>query len=84
MPYIAPKLRPPIDAALEGLVDVLGDTSELNYAFTRLIKDVVLGGEPRYRDFERAIGLLECCKLELYRAQVGRYEEKKLGENGRV
>ncbi len=57
------------------------DAGELNYAITKLL----LARKPkRYEDFNRLIGVLECCKLELYRRAVGPYEDIKCKENGDV
>ena len=43
-----------------------------------------LGPSPRYRDFNAAIGVLECAKLELYRRAAATYEDAKLAEHGDV
>lgn len=55
----------------------------LNFAITMLVKSF-LGDNPRYDDYNSAIGALECCKLELYRRAVAPYEDKKIEENGDV
>jgi len=56
---------------------------ELNYAITRLVLKR-LGAQPRYEDFNAAIGALECAKLELYRRMISPYEDKTIVENGDV
>lgn len=38
----------------------------------------------RYKDYNEIIGVLECCKLEIYRRLVASYEDKKKEENGDV
>ena len=64
-----------------------------NYAVTRLLMEL-LGvtdssaqppvGSYNYDRINEAIGMLECCKLELYRVLVGPYEDTKIAENGVV
>jgi len=39
---------------------------------------------PKYFNYNRAMGVLESCKLEFYRRFVGRYEDKKIKENGDI
>ena len=56
---------------------------ELNYIFSRII-DRSLGNEPSYEDINLVVGVLECCKEELYRRVAGPYEDRKIGENGDV
>ena len=58
-------------------------TGQLNYKITQLVS-AFLGPEPRYNDFNAAIGALECAKLELYRRLVAPYEDRKIVENGDV
>jgi hypothetical protein len=61
-------------------------SGELNYAITKVIDDFLYDHKqhPRYDDFNTAIGVLECAKLELYRRRVALYEDGKLLENGEV
>jgi len=60
----------------------------LNYVITRLINETratdTLWHQPRYNKIERAIGLIECVKLELYRLIAAQYEDQKRAENGDV
>jgi len=56
---------------------------ELNYLVTKII-DRQLGMTPNYARFNEIIGVLECCKLELYRKIIAKYEDKKCNENGEV
>lgn len=53
----------------------------LNYIITELIQDELF--PLQYRKINDLIGMLECCKLELYR-RVAHYEDKKIKENGDV
>lgn len=56
---------------------------ELVYCIAKLVRGW-LPVEPDFQDYERAIGALECAKLELYRRMVAVYEDQKLGQNGDV
>lgn len=87
MPYITPELREDFEEPLQNLIKLLDwvDSDKIdgimNYIITRLIKCLY---EPSYREYNAAIGVLECAKLELYRKVVAPYEDKKAKENGDV
>jgi len=54
---------------------------ELNYFITKMI----LNQDPQsYYEWNKMIGMLECCKAELYRRHVAPYEELKAKMNGDV
>ena len=59
------------------------NAGELNYCLTKLVQSF-LGDNPKYDNYNSAIGALECCKLELYRRMIAPYEDKKIQENGDV
>jgi hypothetical protein len=54
---------------------------ELNYVITSILKKCY---KPKYFNYNRLIGLLECIKQEMYRKVIGEYENQKEIENGRV
>ena len=94
MPYIKKELREEIDSEINGLVSSLKNLIEnnfsiragtLNYTITKLI-DGLYGPLEKagYKDYNEAIGMLECCKLEFYRKAAAPYEDLKLKENGAV
>ena len=57
----------------------------LNYTITKILKDTYFVPTAlNYRDLNEIIGVLECCKLEFYRAFAAPYEDKKRLENGDV
>lgn len=56
---------------------------EVNYLVTKILL-AWLGRSPRYQDYNAAIGVLECIKLELYARRVRPYEDEKCAENGDV
>jgi len=54
---------------------------DLNYIITRILKESY---PLRYFNLNRAVGVLECCKLEFYRRVAAPYEDTKIKENGDV
>ena len=95
MPYIKKDLREEIEPELGALVQKLRSMEEfnsnngragvLNYVITYLI-DSCYGplSDAKYKDYNEAIGMLECCKLEFYRKAAAPYEDLKERENGSV
>lgn len=92
MPYIKSEkrevLNPAIDEMLNALRELESDDPQnsmagnLNFVFTRLLDKAY--SSPRYDDINEAIGVLECCKLELYRRLAVPYEDQKRYENDDV
>lgn len=82
MPYIKQAARDWIDLQIPPGLSFDGP-GELNYAFTGILKEY-LGLDPHYAKFNEVIGVLECCKLEIYRRMVAPYEDLKIQENGDV
>lgn len=92
MPYIRQVIRDVIDSVIHEArwwvknnreVSEAPTVGELNYIVTSLLH-AWLGKAPSYADYNAAIGVLECAKLELYRRQVAAYEDRKIAENGDV
>jgi len=87
MPYIKKEDRPPIDELLNPLIEHLKNLSieqqdgALNYTVTRVLKELY---EPKYFNYNRAMGVLSSIQAEWYRRDVGPYEDKKIAENGDV
>jgi len=89
MPYIKKEDRPKWDK----LVDLVAETikeakideksidGNLNYFITRIMHKCY---SPSYYNYNKAMGVLECIKQELYRRIVAPYEDKKVAENGDV
>lgn len=79
MPYIDPTERPKIAATIPtGLT-----AGHINF----LVADVLdqwIGSAVNYDRLNAAIGILECCKLEIYRRLAVPYEDKKMEANGDV
>jgi len=88
VPYIKAEKRPRFDGLLDWAVKLLSEIPEedrdgyVNYFVTVLLKR--LYQPPKYRRYNKAIGVLECIKLEFYRRDVAPYEDKKIEENGDV
>jgi len=83
MPYIPDKHRRFADGAVYAIMNVLrvlGCKGTLNYILFKVAKHTCKS----YGDWSRFIAELECCKLEVYRRQLGLYENKKIEENGDV
>ncbi len=72
---------------LENLVKILKTLppeeidGELNYIVTKILKEIY---PLRYFHINKAIGVLECIKLEYYRRVAAPYEDSKIKESGDV
>jgi len=90
MPYIKADRRNFFDFAITSLVhnlkfgsDDQNRAGDLNYIITRVFKEVY-ADKDCYKTYNERIGVLECCKLELYRRAISEYENLKAIENGDV
>ena len=83
MSYIPREDRPKYEDPLTTLKDQPPDRrdGELNYIITRILKETY---PQRYHTINRAIGVLEACKLEYYRRVAAPYEDTKIQQNGDV
>ena len=87
MPYIKTEKRVKYDKALHELVGILKSLppeevdGELNYVVTKILKGVY---PLRYFHINKAVGVLECIKLEFYRRVAAPYEDLKIKESGDV
>ena len=87
MPYIKPENRVKYEKVLEELTGILKSLpmeevdGELNYVVTKMFKEIY---PLRYFHINRAVGVLECIKLEFYRRIAGPYEDKKIKNCGDV
>ena len=87
MPYIKTGKRAKYDIILKELVEILRALppeeveGELNYLVTNLLKEIY---PLRYFHINKAIGVLECIKLEYYRRVAAPYEDLKIQESGDV
>ena len=87
LPYIKPENRKKYDKVLKELVTMLKTLppeeidGELNYIVTKMLKEIY---PLRYFHINKAIGVLECAKLEFYRRVAAPYEDTKIKESGDV
>jgi len=87
LPYIKPENRKKYDTILKELVSILKTLppeevdGEINYVVTKILKGVY---PLRYYHINKAIGVLECAKLEFYRRVAAPYEDIKIKESGDV
>lgn len=90
MPYIKKEQREELDEAIKMLSDTILKTNEseragrLNYIITRLLARSLDLTSPKYENINRAVGILECAKLEFYQRIAVSYERRKYEENGDV
>ena len=56
----------------------------LNYTVTNLMESAIELGGKNYATINSLVGMLECCKMELYRRLAANYEDLKVMENGDV
>lgn len=87
MPYIKQEKRKKWQELLEkvnSLVKTIPTEEidgELNYFITKILISCY---SPSYFNYNRAVGLLECIKQELYRRKIAPYEDKKMQENSDI
>lgn len=87
MPYIHPDQRAPIDSLVHDLIEHLKQLplqeqdGAFNYTVTSMLKNIY---EPRYFNYNRAMGVLSSIQAEWYRRDVAPYEDTKIIENGDV
>ena len=94
MPYIKKEQREELEPELGALIQKMmsmpefhsnGRAGILNYIITDML-DSCFGplSNAKYKDYNEAIGMLECCKLEFYRKAAAPYEDMKEKQNGKV
>ena len=87
MPYIKSEKRKKYETIIQELVGILKSLppeevdGDLNYVVTKLLKEVY---PLRYYHINKAVGVLECIKLEFYRRVAAPYEDVKIKESGDV
>jgi len=87
MPYIKQEQRKKWEKIISEIKEIIKKLpveeldGELNYLISNILKESY---PPKYFNYNRAIGLLECIKSEFYRRKVGPYEDIKIKENGDI
>lgn len=85
MPYIKQEKRIIWEDVLNKLDNIyLNNPGDLNYLFTRIIKQYIEDVGKNYQSMNDIMGALEGCKQEFYRRVVSPYEDQKIKENGDV
>lgn len=93
MPYINSTERETYQECINYIVAELVGTAihsnniakgHLNYIVTAIIKRFIERTGLSYAIVNDMIGVLECCKLELYRRLLAEYEDEKIQQNGDV
>lgn len=87
IPYIKKENRKWIDANLDKLIDWLPEISDetvgdYTYIVYKLLSKAVY--KKKYYKYALVLGVLESAKIEFYRRQIAKYENKKIKENGDV
>jgi hypothetical protein len=87
LPYIKSGNRNKYSTILRELIETLKALppeevdGELNYIVTKILKEIY---PLRYFHINKAVGVLECIKLEYYRRVAAPYEDSKIQESGDV
>lgn len=84
MPYIKPKNRGKLDAAIDSLILRIDNKGELNYTVSRLMSGYVVQRGKNYQNLSDAMAALADAIKEFYRRVVVPYENKKIEMNGDV
>jgi predicted type IV restriction endonuclease len=88
MPYIIQEDRKRYDDILNQLIAKLAEIPEedrdghINYCVTVMLKR--LYAPPKYKRYNRAMGVLSCIAQEFYRRMIAPYENEKIKESGDV
>lgn len=84
MPYIEQKRRPRFKQAARDLGNLAECAGDLNYIITEMVHEYIKKTGLKYDTMNSVVGMIECCKLELYRKMVGPYENGAIERNGDV
>jgi len=87
VPYIKQYKRNKYEKILQELVKILKALppeeidGELNYVVSKMLREIY---PLRYFHINKAVGVLECIKLEYYRRVAAPYEDLKIEETGDI
>lgn len=90
MPYIKKVSRDKYDDLIDEITLIATESGrvmdgDINYIITKILLDTIATYDGKsYYSIERAVGCLECVKLELYRRLAAPYEDMKKDEEGDV
>ena len=81
MPYIMKQYRYQHEPHIS---DPYKTPGQLNFSITKLCQYYLKDQSESYQTYNDIIGVLECCKQELYRRLISKYEDTKIESNGDV
>ncbi|GAI15669.1 unnamed protein product [marine sediment metagenome] len=87
IPHIKKQSRKEIDIYLDKLIAWMpGMSNETVGDYTYIIYKLLLKAvqKKKYYKYALVLGVLESAKIEFYRKQIAKYEDKKIKENGDV
>ena len=84
MPYIKDKDRVKFQGPAIEIANLAECAGDLNYAITIIMHSYLKKKSLNYANLNELIGMMECCKLELYRKVASPYEDIKATENGDI
>jgi hypothetical protein len=84
MPYIKQEDRSKFIDQASNIGETASCAGDLNYAISVIVHTYLKKKGLNYANVNEAMGALECCKLELYRAVAAPYETDKVNQNGPV
>lgn len=84
MPYIKQDQRDGLDYRIDLLAGLITSDGQLNYVISRLVARRFGAIGWSYDLIARAVGALECVKLEFYRRLAAPYEEQAISRNGDI
>lgn len=84
MPYIKKTDRIKFNDPANEIAYQAECAGDLNYAITVILHLYLKRKGVKYANINELIGMMECCKMELYRKVGGPYEDLKITQNGDV
>ena len=80
-PHVSPDERERVFKQLE--FPMMAEPGTLNFVITKAIQAYLSQkSQVRYADYNEVMGVLECCKFELYRLMIAPYEDTKIKQHG--
>lgn len=79
LPYVQNEVRKQLDNESNPT-----SAGQLNYVITHQILKYISNKNKNYELLNEVVGVLECCKQELYRRIIVPYEDNKMIQNGDV
>jgi hypothetical protein len=84
MPYIKQIDRTKFSSQCKSIAEKATCAGDLNFSITAILHEYLKIKGINYDNINSVIGMLECCKLEMYRKIAADYENLKITQNGDV